>query len=67
VLAGIQEGYQEGEFSFLDMLEAQSTLYETHESYVRSLGQYHHAVIDLEKLLGQDLASFHGSDRSMRQ
>ncbi len=57
VLDGIKEGYQEGEFSFLDMLEAQSTLYESHESYIQSLGQYHHAVIDLEKLLGKNLSA----------
>lgn len=56
VLDGIAEGYQEGEFSFLDMLEAQNTLYESHESYVQWLGQYHHALIDLETLLGRDLA-----------
>ena len=55
VLDAVKEGYREGEFSLLDMLEAQSTLYESQESYVRSLGQYHHAVIDLERLLGRDL------------
>ena len=56
VLEAVKEGYREGEFSFLDMLEAQSTLYESHESYVQSLGQYHIAVIDLEKILGKDLS-----------
>ncbi|MBC2715726.1 MAG: TolC family protein [Desulfobacteraceae bacterium] len=58
VLEAVKEGYQEGEFGFLEMLEAQSTLYESHESYVQSLGQYHHAVIDLEKILGKDLSEF---------
>jgi cobalt-zinc-cadmium efflux system outer membrane protein len=56
VLDAVKEGYQEGEFGFLDMLEAQSTLYESHESYVEALGRYHHAVIDLENLLGRDLS-----------
>jgi cobalt-zinc-cadmium efflux system outer membrane protein len=55
VLDGIAEGYQEGEFSLIDMLEAWNTLYESHESYVQWLGQYHHATIDLETLLGRDL------------
>lgn len=58
VLDAVKEGYQEGEFGFLEMLEAQSTLYESHDSYVQSLGQYHHAVIDLEKLLGKNLSDF---------
>jgi len=58
VLDAVKEGFQEGEFGFLDMLEAQSTLYESHESYVQSLGHYHHAVINLEKLLGRDLFFF---------
>jgi len=65
VLDAVKEGYQEGEFSFLDMLEAQSTLYESHESYINSLGQYHHAVVDLEKLLGKDLASFNSNNQKM--
>lgn len=56
VFDAVKEGYQEGEFGFLDLLEAQSTLYESHESHVQSLGQYHHAVIALEKMLGRDLS-----------
>lgn len=67
VLDAVKEGYQEGAFSFLDMLEAQSTLYESHESYVQSLGKYHIAVIDLEKILGRNLSSFNNSDRAMIQ
>lgn len=67
VLNAVKEGYQEGEFGFLEMLEAQSTLYESHESYVESLGQYHHAVIDLEKILGQELAAFGISDPALRK
>jgi cobalt-zinc-cadmium efflux system outer membrane protein len=57
VLDAVKEGYREGEFSFPDMLEAQSTLYESHESYIHSLGQYHIAFINLEKLLGRNLGS----------
>ncbi len=67
VLDAVKEGYQEGAFSFLDMLEAQSTLYESHESYVQSLGKYHIAVIDLEKILGRNLSSFNSSGRAMAQ
>lgn len=55
VFSAVREGYQEGAFGFLDMLEAQSTLYESHENYVHSLARYHHAVIELEKMLGQSL------------
>jgi cobalt-zinc-cadmium efflux system outer membrane protein len=67
VLDAVKEGYREGAFSFLDMLEAQSTLYESHESYVQSLGKYHIAVIDLEKVLGRNLSSFNCSDQAMAQ
>jgi cobalt-zinc-cadmium efflux system outer membrane protein len=55
VLDAVKEGYREGEFSLLDMLAAQGTLYETRESHIASLGQYHHTIIDLERLLGRDL------------
>lgn len=57
VFDAVKEGYQEGEFGFLDLLEAQSTLYESHESHVQALGRYHHAVIALEKMLGRDLSN----------
>lgn len=65
VLDAVKEGYREGEFGFLEMLDAQSTLYESHESYIQSLGQYHHAVISLEKLLGKNLSDFNQHNQAM--
>ena len=53
VLEAVKTGYREGEFSLLDLLEAQRTFYEATENYVQSLGKYHQTVIELEKKLGR--------------
>jgi outer membrane protein, heavy metal efflux system len=54
------EGYRQGKFSYLDVLEAQRTYFETREQGIDTLVSYHIAVAEVERLAGiplQDLLS----------
>jgi len=50
-----REGFRQGKFSYLEMLVAQRTLFETREQLVLSLATYHQAVADVERLIGRSL------------
>lgn len=50
-----EEGYREGKFDFLELLDSQRTLFETKVKYIRSLSAYHRARADVERLIGQPL------------
>ena len=50
-------GYQAGKFDYLDVLDAQRTLFEAKGQYVRSLAEYHKARADVERLIAQSLDS----------
>ncbi len=45
-----QEGYKEGKFEYLDMLDSQKTLFEVKERYIQSLLNYHQSQADIEYL-----------------
>lgn len=49
------EGYRLGKFNFLDVLDAQRTLFEAKEQYIGSLEAYHTAVAEVERLIGVGL------------
>ena len=51
------EGYRQGKFGFLDVLDAQRTLFETKGQYLDALSAYHKAVAEAERLIGEPLAS----------
>ena len=51
------EGYRQGKFPYLDVLDAQRTLFELKGQYIESLAAYHRAAADVERLVGQDLKS----------
>jgi len=55
VFQATQEGYRLGKFGFLDVLDAQRTLFETRGRYFEALATYHKAVADLERLSGEEL------------
>jgi cobalt-zinc-cadmium efflux system outer membrane protein len=44
------KGYQLGKFSFLEMLDAQRTLFQNQILYVRALTNYHYLINDIERL-----------------
>ena len=55
------EGYRQGKFSFLDVLDAQRTLFETKGQYLDALSAYHKAVADAERLTGEPVGAVHNT------
>lgn len=51
----INEGYLMGRFTFLDVLDAQRTLFDARAQYLRSLGDFQKLAADVERLIGQPL------------
>ena len=49
------EGYRQGKFGFLDVLDAQRTLFDTKGQYLDALSAYHKAVAETERLIGEPL------------
>jgi cobalt-zinc-cadmium efflux system outer membrane protein len=47
------EGYREGKLDYLNVLDAQRTLFEAKERYIEALSAYHKARADVERLIGQ--------------
>lgn len=43
-----KEGYMEGKFEYLDMLDSQKTLFEVKERYIQALLNYHKSRADIE-------------------
>lgn len=50
-----REGYKKGKFAYLEVLDAQRTLFEAKAQYIDSLAAYHMARADTERLIGQGL------------
>jgi cobalt-zinc-cadmium efflux system outer membrane protein len=51
--AATQIGYREGKFDFLDVLDAQRTLFEVKGKYINAFTAYHEARLDVLRLAGQ--------------
>lgn len=65
VLPGAQEAYetasqyyQQGRFSFLDVLDAQRTLFAARAQEIQALSDYQKAVNEIERLAGEALGDF---------
>jgi len=56
--AKTQRGYQEGKFSYLDVLDAQRTLFDVRTSHLDALERYGAAVVDIERLTGRALQNW---------
>lgn len=48
-------GYREGKFGFLEVLDAQRTLFEVGGQYLDALASYHQARVEVERLIGTPL------------
>jgi cobalt-zinc-cadmium efflux system outer membrane protein len=48
-----RDGYERGNFSYLEVLDAQRTLAETRLQYITLLENYHQAKIRVDRLSGQ--------------
>lgn len=52
------EAYRQGKSGFLDVLDAQRTLFEAKEQYIEVLADYHRSVAKIERLTGKTLVPF---------
>jgi cobalt-zinc-cadmium efflux system outer membrane protein len=50
-----REGYRLGKFGFLDVLDAQRTLFSAKNQYLLALSDYHKSAVELERLVGGSL------------
>jgi outer membrane protein, heavy metal efflux system len=50
-----QEGYRQGKFGYLVVLDAQRTLFELKQQYIETLADYHTGRTALERLVGQSI------------
>ena len=55
VFDAIRIGYEQGKFGFLEVLEAQRTLFDLRIQLLEAYSNYRQAVVELERLLGQTL------------
>ncbi|MFH1857930.1 MAG: TolC family protein [Candidatus Omnitrophota bacterium] len=53
VFDGLSEGYRQGKFRYLDVLDAQRTLFDAQARYIEALENYHEASVEVERLIGQ--------------
>jgi len=49
------KGYELGRFSFLEMLDAQRTLFQNQVLYIRALANYHHLINEIERLIASPI------------
>ena len=49
-------GFELGKFQFLDVLDAQRTLFQAKAQYLRALAEAHRAAAEIDRLLGDELA-----------
>ena len=49
------EGFRQGKFGYLEVLDAQRTFFEARGRHIEALSAYHKAVADTERLIGGGL------------
>lgn len=50
------EGYRQGKFGYLEVLDSQRTLFEVRAQYIDALEAYHQTVAEMERIIGSRLA-----------
>jgi cobalt-zinc-cadmium efflux system outer membrane protein len=50
-----KQGYLQGRFAFIDLLDAQRTLFETQTQYLFEISDYYDSLIEIEKITGKFL------------
>ena len=53
VFEGLSEGYRQGKFRYLDVLDAQRTLFNAQATYIEALANYHETSVEVERLIGR--------------
>ena len=54
-LAISRDGFAQGRFSYLEVLDAQRTIFDVKQEYIRAATSYHQFLVELERLIGQPL------------
>lgn len=54
-LAISREGFTQGRFSYLEVLDAQRTIFDVKQEYIRAATAYHQFLVELERLIGQPI------------
>ncbi len=62
-----REGYQLGRFGYLDVLDAQRTLFESRAGLLDALARYHRAVAVVESLIGTRLHSLNDDKQAKKE
>jgi cobalt-zinc-cadmium efflux system outer membrane protein len=57
VFEASKTGYTRGKLDYLNVLDAQRTLFEAKARYIDALGSYHNSKADIERLIGKKLDS----------
>jgi len=57
-----REGYEQGKFGYLEVLDAQRTLFEAKGRYIEALAAYHTGAAEGERLIGQGFDSLKNPD-----
>lgn len=55
--ASINEAYLQGKFGYLDVLDAQRTLFQARQQYLDALATYHQSAAEIERITGDPLWS----------
>ena len=56
-LAISRDGYAQGRYSYLEVLDAQRTLFDIKQEYIRTATSYHQFLVEIERLIGQPFDS----------
>ncbi len=56
-LAISREGFAQGRFSYLEVLDAQRTIFDVKQEYIRAATAYHQFLVEMERLIGQPIES----------
>lgn len=54
---GAQEGYRAGKWGYLEVLDAQRTLFDVQAQWIEALSTYHKSLAEAERLIGQGIDS----------
>jgi cobalt-zinc-cadmium efflux system outer membrane protein len=61
------QGYREGKFEYLMVLDSQRTFFEVRGRYIEALAGYHKARTDVERLIGRNIDSIQNSLKAKDQ
>ena len=61
------QGYREGKFEYMTVLDAQRTFFEVRARYIKALAGYHKTRADVERLVGRDINNLQNSHQANNQ